>query len=68
MQTDTTERVEVTIPPLWTIQDVSAFLAVPVGTLYQWRHRGEGPPAMRLGRHLRFDPGAVKRWALDQVV
>ncbi len=48
---------------LWTLNDVSAFLAVPVGTLYQWRVRGEGPPAMRLGRHLRFDPLEVRRWA-----
>lgn len=48
---------------LWTLRDVSAFLAVPVGTLYQWRVRGEGPPAMRLGRHLRFDPSEVRRWA-----
>jgi hypothetical protein len=28
------------VDPLWTIHDVSAYLAVPVGTLYQWRHRG----------------------------
>jgi predicted DNA-binding transcriptional regulator AlpA len=48
---------------LWTVHDVSAFLAVPVGTLYQWRVRGEGPPAMRLGRHLRFEPSEVRRWA-----
>lgn len=48
---------------LWDIKDVSAFLLVPVGTLYQWRVRGDGPPAMRLGRHLRFDPAAVRRWA-----
>ena len=33
------------IERLWTIQDVSAFLCVPVGTIYQWRVRGEGPPA-----------------------
>lgn len=48
---------------LWTLRDVSVFLAVPVGTLYQWRVRGEGPPAMRLGRHLRFDPSEVRCWA-----
>ena len=54
------------VDPLWTIRDVSAYLAVPVGTLYQWRHRGEGPPAIRLGRHLRYDSGSVHRWALDQ--
>ena len=51
---------------LWTIKDVSAYLAVPVGTLYQWRHRGEGPPAIRLGRHLRYDPHSVHSWALNQ--
>ena len=51
---------------LWTIQDVSVYLAVPVGTLYQWRHRGEGPPAIRLGRHLRYDPKRVHSWALSQ--
>ena len=54
------------VDPLWTIWDVSAYLAVPVGTLYQWRHRGEGPPAIRLGRHLRYDAGSVHRWALDK--
>jgi excisionase family DNA binding protein len=54
------------LDPLWTIQDVSVYLAVPVGTLYQWRHRGEGPPAIRLGRHLRYDPDSVHSWALNQ--
>ncbi len=52
---------------LWTIHDVSAFLGVPVGTLYQWRHRDQGPPAMRLGKHLRFDPAQVRAWAATQV-
>jgi excisionase family DNA binding protein len=61
-----TKQSEVTLPSLWTIRDVSAFLGVPVGTLYQWRHRGDGPPALRLGKHLRFDPDMVRRWALDQ--
>ena len=51
---------------LWTLKDVSDFLGVPVGTLYQWRVRGEGPPALRMGKHLRFDPNAVWLWALDQ--
>lgn len=51
---------------LWTVHDVSAFLAVPVGTLYQWRHRGEGPPFIRLGKHLRSDPACVRAWVSDQ--
>lgn len=52
---------------LWTIDDVSAFLGVPVQTLYQWRHRREGPPCMRLGKHLRFDPDQVRAWVANQV-
>ena len=61
-----TKPSSATLRPLWTIRDVSVFLAVPVGTLYQWRHRGDGPPALRLGKHLRFDPDSVCRWALGQ--
>jgi excisionase family DNA binding protein len=52
---------------LWTIDDVSAFLGVPVQTLYQWRHRSEGPPCMRLGKHLRFDPDQVRAWVASKV-
>ncbi|WP_235950700.1 helix-turn-helix domain-containing protein [Phycicoccus flavus] len=51
---------------LWTIDDLSAFLGVPVATLYQWRHKGEGPPAMRRGKHLRFDPDRVRVWVTTQ--
>lgn len=53
------------IERLWTIHDVSAFLCVPVGTIYQWRTRGEGPPAFKLGRHVRFDPERVKEWLAE---
>lgn len=52
---------------LWTIDDVSAFLGVPVQTLYQWRHRSDGPPCMRLGKHLRFDPDQVRAWVASKV-
>jgi predicted DNA-binding transcriptional regulator AlpA len=52
---------------LWTIHDLSAFLGVPVGTLYQWRHREMGPPAVRLGKHLRYQPSAVRAWVAEQV-
>ena len=50
---------------LWTLKDVSEFLGVPVGTLYQWRVRGEGPPAFKIGRHVRFDPDRVRAWLDD---
>ncbi len=50
---------------LWTLKDVSNFLGVPVGTLYQWRVRGEGPPAFKVGRHVRFDPDQVRAWLAE---
>jgi len=51
---------------LWGIGDVSRYLGVPVATIYQWRVRGEGPPAMRMGKHLRFEPRRVRAWAAAQ--
>jgi excisionase family DNA binding protein len=48
---------------LWGVEEVSTYLGVPVKTLYQWKWRGEGPPVRKLGRHLRYDPAAVKHWA-----
>ncbi|MFC0533132.1 helix-turn-helix transcriptional regulator [Phytohabitans kaempferiae] len=49
------------------MDDVSRFLLVPVETLYRWRKVGYGPPAARVGRHLRYDPGAVRAWVQGQV-
>jgi len=50
------------IAPLWTVQEVSAYLRVPVQTLYSWRARGSGPPARRVGKYLRYEPDDVERW------
>lgn len=46
----------------WTPDDVSAYLQVPVQTLYQWRRKGFGPQARRVGKHLRWDPAVVRSW------
>jgi hypothetical protein len=51
---------------LWTVQDVSAFLGVPVATLHQWRYLGTGPAAFRVGKHLRYDPDVVRRWLVQE--
>jgi excisionase family DNA binding protein len=50
---------------LWSVSDVSQYLGIPVGTLYQWRCRGQGPRAHKVGRHLRYDPVDVQAW-LDE--
>ncbi len=49
----------------WGVEDVANFLRVPVQTLYQWRKRDYGPPAARVGKHLRYDPAQVRAWLAD---
>lgn len=53
--------------PLWTVEDVSAYLGVPVETLYRWRKRRTGPPAAKVGRHLRYDPDETRAWVRSRV-
>jgi len=48
-------------------EELSEVLGVPVGTLYQWRHRQQGPPALKLGRHLRWRLEDVELWLTDQL-
>ena len=50
---------------LLSVDEVAEFLGIPVATLYQWRHKGCGPEAYRVGRHLRYDPSTVRAW-LDE--
>jgi excisionase family DNA binding protein len=47
---------------LLSAEEVAEFLGIPVNTLYQWRHKGTGPTAFRVGRHLRYDPVVVRDW------
>jgi hypothetical protein len=44
------------------VQDVSYYLGVPVGTLYQWKVHGKGPSCRRIGRYLRYRPTDVRTW------
>ncbi len=47
---------------LWSVQDVSAYLGVPVNTLYAWRSEKRGPDGRRMGRYLRYRPEDVRAW------
>ena len=51
---------------MMTLTDLAELLGVPVTTLYQWRHRGEGPPGYRVGRHVRYRRAAVEGWLETQ--
>lgn len=50
------------VESLWSIDQVAAYLKVPVQTLRTWRKHRTGPPAARIGRHLRYDPAHVRAW------
>ena len=55
---------------LATPHEVADHLGIPPATLYQWRHRGIGPRAARVGRHLRYRWADVDAWVdrqLDEV-
>ncbi len=47
---------------LLTVDDVAAVLRVPKSTLYQWSYQGEGPPVVRVGRHLRYPGDLLDAW------
>jgi predicted DNA-binding transcriptional regulator AlpA len=65
MKPKSTDRPASPAEELWTAEQVARFLGVPVSTLYRWRCFGEGPPAYRVGRHLRYDPVELQLW-LDE--
>lgn len=52
---------------LLTVAELAQYLGVPVGTLYQWRYRREGPPGFRVGRHVRYRRNDVEMWVREQL-
>lgn len=45
-----------------TIDELAEELKVSKNTIYDWRHKGTGPRAARLGNHLRFRRQDVEKW------
>jgi Helix-turn-helix domain len=46
----------------WSVEEVSYYLGVPVGTLYSWRVQRRGPACRRIGRFLGYRPEDVTAW------
>ena len=70
MAVDCGERCDVTFQPedrLVDVQELAAYLEVPVKTLYAWRYRREGPPGFRVGRHLRYRWSDVELWIQQRI-
>jgi predicted DNA-binding transcriptional regulator AlpA len=43
-------------------EDIAEIFEVPLETVYQWRKKRTGPPAFRIGKHLRYDPADVRAY------
>jgi excisionase family DNA binding protein len=49
--------------PLLTAQQVAGLLGVPATSIYEYARRASDPlPAVRVGRHVRFQRVAVEHW------
>ena len=46
--------------------EVAAYLRVPLATIYDWRYKGDGPPASKIGRHLRYRRSDVELWLYER--
>ncbi|MGB5381025.1 MAG: helix-turn-helix domain-containing protein [Acidimicrobiia bacterium] len=53
---------------LMTVRQLAMYLDVPVPTLYAWRHRRQGPPGFKAGRHLRYRLSDVERWITERLL
>ena len=52
--------------PLLSAQELAEFLHVPIATIYAWRYRRQGPPGLRVGRHLRYRSRDIEQWISRQ--
>ncbi len=43
-------------------KDLADHLQIPPATLDRWASLGGGPPFLKIGRHRRYDPRAVRDW------
>lgn len=56
---------QVKVFPLLTLEQVADWLQVAPQTIYQWRTRRPepyGPPAIKVGKYLRWRPEVVQAW------
>lgn len=51
--------------PLLTLEQTAELLNIPVKTLRDYRLRGTGPVAHKVGQHVRFAPADVESWLAE---
>jgi len=48
--------------PLLTTQEVADVLGLKPGTVENWRYKEIGPPAVKIGRSIRYRGEAIRDW------
>ena len=52
---------------LWSPDRLAEHLGLPVSTLAKWRHAQIGPRYLKIGKHVRYRPGDIRRWEEKQL-
>jgi predicted DNA-binding transcriptional regulator AlpA len=52
---------------LFKERQVAQILNNTVGTLHVWRHRGQGPKFVKVGRSVRYRPADVEKFINENV-
>jgi excisionase family DNA binding protein len=47
---------------LFSPATLAAYLDVPIATVYTWNYHRSGPPALHVGRHVRYRRADVEAW------
>lgn len=53
-------------PELWTSAQFADFAKVSESAVSRLRRTGKGPAFVKIGKHVRYVPGAVHRWVLER--
>jgi hypothetical protein len=52
-------------PELWTPADFAAYAKLTPAQVSHLRRSGKGPAFTKLGKHVRYVPGVVHRWVIE---
>ena len=53
---------------LWDENEYATYRNFSISTAQKERHRGDGPPYIKTGRLVRYDPTVVRAWLLSHTV
>jgi len=55
------------LPVLLNTDDLAAYLEIPARTIEGWRRTADGPPFVRLGKHVRYPQDEFIDWVRKQM-